>query len=263
MEIKINRLILLSNHPVLDQLAEDIAAGVLPEALPLRDIVVCIGAHKRFPGLMKRSAFKICLQTEHIFDANAQPLWFKPRRWIRLVTNLFICNFLLDLSPHNKRAYRWLPSSLRKKIIFGPKIFPSKPVSYSPGNGKFVFYGALNDRRKALLNGNESFTVLDNGAYGAQLVRKIAEASAVLNVHFASGVYTEYPRLLSAYLAGKPLISEMLSHELEPGRHYLLFGETIKVEEMKYIFEKFSEEFALNNRFTDFLSHCGDKVPSQ
>ena len=263
MEIKINRLVLLSNHPVLDQLAQDIAAGVLPEALPLKDMVVCIGAHKRFPGLMKRSALKICVQTEHILDANAQPLWFKPRRWIRIVINLFICNFLLDLSPHNKRAYQWLPSSLRKKIIFGPKIFPSKPVSYSPGNGKFVFYGILNNRRRELLSGNETFTVLDKGIYGAELVRNIAEASGVLNVHFAPGIYTEYPRLLSAYLAGKPFISEMLGHELEPGRHYLLFGETIKVERMKYIFEKFSEEFAVNNSFTDFLSHCGNKVRSK
>lgn len=262
MEIKINRLVLLSNHPVLDQLARDIAAGVLPESLPLKDMVVCIGAHKRFPGLIKRSAFKICVQTEHILDANAQPLWFKPKRWVRIVINLLLCNLLLDLSPYNKKAYCWLPSSLRKKIIFGPKIFPSKTVKYTSGNGKFVFYGVLNNRRRQLLNGNKTVTVLEKGIYGAELARNIAEASGVLNIHFASGIYTEYPRLLSAYLAGKPFISERLGHELEPGRHYLLLGETIKVEKMKYIFEKFTNEFAVNNSFTDFLSHCTSKSRS-
>ena len=68
MQIKINRLNILSCHPILDQVAADIAKGIEVEALPDKDIVVCIGAHKRFKGLKRKPGFKICVQTEHFLD---------------------------------------------------------------------------------------------------------------------------------------------------------------------------------------------------
>ena len=95
---------------------------------------------------------------------------------------------------------------------------------------------------------------LDEGIFGAALDEKIANASAVLNVHFSAGVYTEYPRLLSAYLAGKPLVSETLSPELEEGRHYIALGAQTNVEYFAKTFANFSAEFAAHNRFTDFLA---------
>lgn len=253
MEITINRLTILSCHPILDQVATDIAKGVAMEALPDKDIVVCIGAHKRFTGLRHRKGFKICVQTEHFRDARGLSLWRKPR-WIRMLANLLICDLLLDLSIYNKKSYRWLPRVMKNKIVFGPRIFPSTAVKHVEGNGTAVFFGAINERREKLIAGRGDYTTLDGGIFGAALEEKIANASAVLNVHFSDGVYTEYPRLLSAYLAGKPLVSETLSPELEEGRHYMALGAQIDARYLADIFANFSDEFVAHNRFTDFLS---------
>ena len=73
-------------------------------------------------------------------------------------------------------------------------------------------------------------------------------------MHFSAGLYTEYPRLLSAYLAGKPLVSETLSPELEEGRHYIALGAQTNVEYFAKTFANFSAEFVAHNRFTDFLA---------
>ena len=63
MNISINRLTIFSCHPILDQVAADIAKGIDVEALPDKDIVVCIGAHKRFKGLRKKQVLKfVCRQ---------------------------------------------------------------------------------------------------------------------------------------------------------------------------------------------------------
>jgi len=252
MNISINRLTILSCHPILDQVAADIAKGIEVEVLPDKDIVVCIGAHKRFKGLKRKTGFKICVQTEHFLDERGQALWRKPR-WFRMLANLLICDLMLDLSIYNKKAYRWLPGALKNKIVFGPKIFPSAPVKHVEGNGTSVFFGTVNARRKKLIGASEAYVTLDEGIFGAALDEKIANASAVLNVHFSAGVYTEYPRLLSAYLAGKPLVSETLSPELEVGRHYIALGGQMNTESFAKIFANFSTEFAAHNRFTDFL----------
>lgn len=252
MQIKINRLTILSCHSILDQVAEDIAKGIAVDALPDKDIVVCIGAHKRFRGLRQKAGFKICVQTEHFLDARGQALWRKPR-WFRMLTNLLLCDLMLDLSIYNKKVYRWLPRALKNKIVFGAKIFPSAPVQHVEGNGTAVFFGTVNARRTKLIGASEAYVTLDEGLFSAALDDKIANASAVLNVHFSTGVYTEYPRLLSAYLAGKPLVSETLSPDLEEGRHYIALGGQMNTESFAKIFANFSNEFAAHNRFTDFL----------
>jgi len=117
-----------------------------------------------------------------------------------------------------------------------------------------VFFGTVNARRKKLIGASEAYITLNEGIFGAALDEKIANASAVLNVHFSAGVYTEYPRLLSAYLAGKPLVSETLSPKLEVGRHYIALGAQTNVEYFAKTFANFSAEFAAHNRFTDFLA---------
>ena len=253
MHIKINRLSIFSCHPILDQVAEDIAKGIAINALPDKDIVVYIGAHKRFKGLTKRKGFKICVQTEHFLDARGQSLWRKPR-WVRMLANLLICDLMLDLSIYNKKVYRWLPRALKNKVVFGPKIFPSAPVKHVEGNGTALFFGTVNTRREKLISGSETYATLDDGIFGAALEEKIANASAVLNVHFSAGLYTEYPRLLSAYLAGKPLVSETLSPELEEGRHYITLGAQANAKRFADTFTSFCTDFAAHNRFTDFLS---------
>jgi hypothetical protein len=253
IEINLERLTILSRHPVLDQVARDIARGVAVEDLPDQDIIVCIGAHKRFAGLRHRQGFKIFVQTEHFFDAEGMPLWRKPI-WFRTLVNLFLCDLILDLSSYNKTVYQWLPARLRKKIVFGPRIFPSHPVRYAQGNGKVLFYGTINERRERLIKENSAFTTLENEVFGSALEQSVAQASAVLNLHFVDARYTEYPRLLSAYLAGKPVVSDILSPELVAGRHYLPLTASLNAEALASAFEAFSVEFAAKNRFTDFLS---------
>lgn len=66
------------------------------------------------------------------------------------------------------------------------------------------------------------------------------------------GAYTEYPRLLSALLAGKPVLSEQLTQELIPGTHYMLLGDQGQVDQ-EVVFERFSSLFCGEYSFENYL----------
>ena len=257
MRISLNRLVMVSSHPILDQVAQDIMRGVDVTKLPNRDITVFIGAHKRFPGIRKTKGLKICIQTEIFFDDDGSSMWRKPR-WTKMLPNIINCDIFLDLNKSNSVVYRWLPNWLRKKIVFGPKIFPSNPNTMVEGNGQAVFFGTMSERRQRILNSSGEITIINNETFGSELSEAMSQASAVFNLHYFKGRYSEFPRLLSAYLAGKPVVSETLSHELEAGRHYLPLDASFDAETLSRTFELFSTEFASQNKFTDFLLEYGD-----
>jgi hypothetical protein len=250
--LKVGRLKFCSGHPILNQVAKDILAGIDKDELPDRDITVWLGAHKRFKKSNKRNELVICVQTEIFFDAFQKPMWRSPR-WTRILLNLMKCDIFLDFSASNEKAYRWLPSWLKNKICYGPKIFPSKPMDFLPGPGRAIFFGTMNDRRRNILNKFPNIKTLPEETFGAQLDEELSKAPAIVNLHYHDGIYSEYPRLLTAFLAGKTIISERLGPDLILEKHYLSLGTQLDDELLETTYKNFANDFAAHNKFTDFL----------
>lgn len=217
----------VTGSELLDDVARDLACAI-SGPLPC-SIEVHLGMHaqarlKPFVPQGRRDLV-IGLQTEQLLDESGQPLW-RNRLSGKVLAGVPRYDHVIDLSQANAPVYSALPPDLRDRIIIGPYIFPaSAPACNSPAAGPFVFFGAPNARREAVLadlaRHGLALRRLPSGTFGPELASEIAAAAAIVNIHFDQGRYTEYPRLLKAVLAGKPLLSEPLAAPLASGTHYL------------------------------------------
>jgi hypothetical protein len=208
-----------TSHEVLRDVAHDIARTVTkPPSQPV-DVYVGVEDITKPP---KTGRFSIGIQAEQFFDANGKRMWRVPReRFIRRYALFF--DQLLDLSYTNMTLYDQLAPELRAKVSFGPHIFPEDPITPDAKPTPPLFFGSINARRNEVLRKllmHRPIGVAPRWTFGAALDRMIAAHGSVLNLHFVEGQYTEYPRLLKAYLRGKPLLSEPLAAPLQAGKHY-------------------------------------------
>ncbi|RRQ24621.1 hypothetical protein D5687_00175 [Guyparkeria sp. SCN-R1] len=245
---------------MLDHLAWEIMRG-LPEHFATRHerVVIFCGIHKGFGLRWLRRGYKIALQTEQMYDETGKPLWGQTtKRARRLAFAARAADLVLDLSAANHRFYEeHCPGALAQgKIRFGPWIFPSRPLPFNPGGEESVaFFGSLgNGRRASVIDGIDGFPVrmLESGTFFDDLYRQVESCSAVLNVHFEEGVYTEAPRLLTSLYCGKPLVSEPLGEPFVAGKHYVPIDGYGKVENQA-VFERLSRFVSDNLSFERFL----------
>ena len=255
-ELRLGALTVLSEHPVLNQVAHDLVAGLRPDDLPAQKITVYVGLHRGFALHLLRTGKKIAIQTEHYFDADGCRMSRRTKR-LRTLINTMFCDKVLDLSPYNKDYYAFLPNFLRKRIIFGPHIFPSAKRDFKPGmDHSFIFFGAMNDRREKVISFQPSgaIKVLSSPTFGHDLSQLIANAAGIVNLHYFDGRYSETPRLLTACLSGKVIMSEMLGDELVPNRDYLLLGNYPTENGAREVYDNFWENFAQHHSFAKFLN---------
>jgi hypothetical protein len=238
-------------HRVLEDFARDLARGLSgPLSAP---IDVFVGTHL-IASPPETGRPRLGIQTEHMVDSDQQWMWRVPPRSER---NAWATDYdaVLDLSPQNRRAYRFLPIIPRRKITFGPHIFPDQDLAARFVDAPPVFVGWTNDRRRAVLErvqGQRKVDTLDRKAFGAELDRILASKGAVLNIHFQDGVYSEYPRFLKACLAGKPVLSEPMAGPLIEGEHYLPLEAELTPEATERIFASL-RDLAAAYRFRTFL----------
>lgn len=253
-------LTFLSRHVVLDHLAWEIMRG-LPGGFTTQHerVVVFCGTHKGFGLRWLRRGYKIALQTEQMYDETGKPLWGQSKkRARRLAFAARAADLVLDLSAANRRFYEeHCPAALAQgKIRFGPWIFPSRPFPFDPGSEEsVVFFGSLGrGRRASVIEDIDGFPVrmLEAGAFFGDLYRQVKPYSAVLNVHFEEGVYTEAPRLLTSLYCGKPLVSEPLGAPFVAGKHYVPIDGYGTVEN-RVVFERLSRFVSDNLSFERFL----------
>jgi hypothetical protein len=198
--------------------------------------------------------FKIGIQTEQYLDRNGQPMWRIPKERFRH-RHVTFYDVLLDFSADNAPAYDFLPEAARQKIVFGPHVFPEAPITPDFQPTAPVFFGALNDRRRALLadlQSRQEIEVAPHGTFGPPLDALIAKQGAVLNLHFREGTYSEYPRFLKAYQRGKPVVSEGLAPPLQPDLHYFNLGTAPTAKKTEKIFKNLAS-FAAQHSFQAFL----------
>lgn len=247
------KLRFVARHPILSDLAT-IFAGYDLGPLADRKASVYVGVHS-FTKRILPPGFRIGIQTEQFFDANGHNLWGTQSRW-RILRQAWQYDVLLDLSPLNRPAYEFLPALLKRRLRFGPHIFPSRLPAFHPGEAgaPLLFFGAINPRRQQVLDRmGRTVRVLPYGIYGAQLTAEIMAAKGVLNLHFSNGVYTEYPRLLTALMHGKALWSEMLAEPLVAGRHYVPLAQAEQTDGAAE-YAGCTVEFAQAHRLQDFLA---------
>ena len=214
-------------------------------------INVYIGIHEWIFDSLPNDILNIGIQTELLYDDFG-------RRYVNykysFLPKIYEKKFhvILDLSDSNYLAYE-----KPRNIFFGPYIFPEYKVIYNKNNNsnKGIFYGYLSNRRSIILKNFKkylNFTVYTK-IYYKELNPLIRQSRFVLGVHAGEGKYTEWPRLLLAYLRGKALVSELLCKNLLPGVHYLLINEIINDKKLNKTFKKVTEDFVGKFSFKKFL----------
>jgi hypothetical protein len=216
-----------ATHAVLQDLAQDLAA-TLTAPVGAR-IALHVGMHTgnivQADGPRDPAVVTIGLQTEQLFDARGVALW-KAHLAARIAAKVAQYDVVLDLSSANRRVYAALPPALQGRVLFGPHIFPATPpdLAIRP-DGPCLFVGSFNQRRRQirrrLLRQGIAVSVVPLRTFGTALRAELQPAAAMMNIHFAQGLYTEYPRLLKSVLAGKPFISEDLADPLVAMEHYV------------------------------------------
>lgn len=121
---------------------------------------------------------------------------------------------VLDYSFHNILALRKSYPFIRAEEF---PLLPSPEFSYDHESTKsnfsyhFAFYGAMNSRRKYVLENIQKHGVrikIIEGMYGKQLSKELLECHAVLNIHaYEAGIF-ESARALRPVAMGIPMVSE-------------------------------------------------------
>jgi hypothetical protein len=257
-KISVHNVDIYAGHRVLRDFANDLAACV---TAPLSEPVdVYVGVHI-IDRPLDTGRFTIGIQTEQYLDRNGQPMWRIPKERFRLRHATFY-DVLLDFSADNAASYDFVPEALRRKIVFGPHIFPTTPVTPNFQDAPPVFFGAQNERRRdllAVLQAKRPVEIAPRGTFGEPLDALIARQGAVLNLHFRDGTYTEYPRFLKAYQRGKPVQSEPLAPPLQAGTHYFALDATPTAAATKKMFKAIAA-FAAEHSFQAFLQASLDRA---
>jgi hypothetical protein len=238
-------------HRVLEDFAQDLARGLSQPVSTPADVFV--GIHL-MPPPPQTGRLRIGIQTEQILDKTRKRMWRMPKREER---EAFVRAYdaILDLSPDNRFAYRFLPVDLRRKIRFGPHVFPDHDLTASYVDAPPLFVGWMNDRRRAVLDRlrvKRPVDTLSRKVFGGDLDQQLARQGAVLNVHFQDGIYSEFPRFLKACLAGKPVLSEPMSDPLIEGVHYLPLDADLSPELVAHLFTAL-RDLAARHRFRTLI----------
>ena len=234
----------ISDHPILKTLSLDLLYSF--ENIKLsKPMTFYVGAHREFSGYWAKKNIRVAIQTEQFCDATGQNLWWSDNaELIQNIKNAIKnCDVFWDLSNHNMPFYRAnnLDVMIKKKGIFGPYVFHKNQKEMKALiREHIIFCGTLNDRRKELIKNFIGPKVkIAQRVYGKKLNRMIDQSAGVLNLHFADGVYTELPRVLSAYNRRRVLVSEMLASPFISSQHYIN-ANSYEPQNAKEIFANFS-----------------------
>lgn len=261
---RVGSINILARRSILNEFVDDLAISINVNSITAKSkIWIFCGAHKNYYLNWFRPGKKVVIQTEQFYDDNGIPMW--GQGYIKnkiLINNIRKSDLFIELSESNRKFYEEdlkLPQNLLSKIIFGPYIFPSKRKNEVLDNNscnEVVFFGTLNARRLNCIK-NLPFAIKTlNGVYGKKLKDTINDSRAVLNVHYEPGVYTEWPRVLSAFHNRKILISETLSKVLEPDLHYALIDNSKNFNDFndKVIFENLEHLVTTQYSITNLIN---------
>jgi hypothetical protein len=214
--------------------------------------------------------FVIGIQTEQFFDEAKNKLWgLKDAKKYNENINFAMnsCNLFLDLNVSNKPYYEEVIKCNRylHKIHFGPYVFPSKKIDMTAYSLEYgVFIGGMSKRRYGVIKNLQKILKIEvvSDLHYKELDNEAIKYKFIINTHFQDGIYTEVPRLLLAYVLGKPVISESLSSEFNSNEHYINIDNAFKInlngDLVSRIYHNFSEYVTENYSINLFLEK---KIP--
>lgn len=269
--IRYGRLVFICPSRFMVQLAKDLICCLRHDDFPRHEkhVLIYVGVHYNFGRCRFWNGYKIGLQTEQIYDETGKVMWGANRfdNQANIEQAFMFLDGLLDLNVGNLAFYKSERQAGSKpvKLVFGPFVFPGKKIDFLPGSTvsapSVLFYGSLGaqgSRRRSILKKFDRFKVVmpDRGVFGDDLSRIMKRCDAVLNIHFDDGVYAEVPRLLSAYLHGKPMMSEPLGKFFEVSKHYLSL-EHGDLKDCRTVFDEFSQLVTSEYTFSSALRDLG------
>jgi hypothetical protein len=234
----------IADHPILKTFSLDLLYSFKNLQLS-KPITFYVGAHRSFSGYWSKQNIRIAIQTEQFSDEKGQHLWWSDNAELihNIKNSLKNCDVFWDLSKHNMPFYQAnnLEKMVNKKGVFGPYVFQKNEKKMKPLTHKhIIFCGTLNDRRKELIKNFDGPKVkIIQRVYGAKLNKLIDQSAGVLNLHFADGIYTELPRVLSAYNRRRILVSEILAAPFLPSEHYIC-TDSYALQKADEVFQRFS-----------------------
>lgn len=218
--LEVGNVRFLTTHRTLALVARTLSDSLASVSESFGPTDIWLGAHRarRVPRTAGRRL--VVVQTEQILDAGGRQIETKMTR--RRIARLALqADLFVEWNPHNRAFYGLLPLLLPRRFLFGPYVFPLSTPTQTPGAG-LVFVGNITPERQPKLQRLPDVQALPMKADIAVIDRGIAAGAAMLNLHSLPGAYSEVPRVLMAYLAGKPLVSEPLAPPFEAGHSYLL-----------------------------------------
>lgn len=273
--VQYGNITFLCPNTVMEQIARDISLGLELSKVSVksRPILVFLGIHCFFGRHWLRRGFKVGIQTEQLRDENFKPLWGE--EWPDLKVNvgqaLMFSHSILDLGVKNQHFYEKekMPTRRSTRFLFGPYIFPSRRVPFRPKVGgvdfSLLFFGSLvaGSRRQLIIEdlananrGAYKVTAFKDPLFGDELKKEMQKHDAILNIHFAEGLYMEAPRLLSAYVNGKPVVSEPLGAKFDSKNCYMPIDD-IAPSKLNEVHEIFSDVFVPDYSFLSALRRLG------
>jgi hypothetical protein len=219
----------LSRHMSLDQFAQELLFGLSSSTAAKRaNIILYCGVHENFSLLWNCPGLRVAIQTEQFSDQSGRSLWAsKNRNFVRNIFSAFErCDIFWDLNYNNAAFYETikLPEPLFRKIVLGPYVFPAFVPSFERrGSDEVLFFGSINERRMEYIKSIKGMKVrmMRKTLHFQELEAEIRGSAGVLNVHFANGIYSEVPRVLTTLLAGKALFSEPLGPPFRESLHFI------------------------------------------
>ncbi|MDL2336338.1 MAG: hypothetical protein QFE16_00705 [Pseudomonadota bacterium] len=163
------------------------------------------GAHLGFDTELSQRNACIFVNLEQLGDGGAQvtPEYLK----------LLAASAVVDYDADNVAGYaRDALDVPLVPFLYAPYLTPPEPLPLEERPIDLLFFGSMNPRRRAWIDRIEALgrtvSVFDSALYGPERDHYIAQAKAVLNVHFYESSRFEQARVSHCLSLGTPVISE-------------------------------------------------------
>ena len=154
--------------------------------------------------------------------------------------------FILEYS--NRNIENLIKYGIDLNKIFYCPIFPNsfsylsnKESNSTNKEYDLIFYGAINNRRKKILNELSYYykILILTEVYGEELYRQMKRARILLNIHYYENAELETTRLTEGIAQGIPIVSETSTVEIDKQfEDYVSFAKRDSVEELKKTIDK-------------------------
>ncbi|MCV2369023.1 hypothetical protein [Roseateles oligotrophus] len=156
--------------------------------------------------------------------------------------NLLSTQAVVDYHAGNCSAYAARPSEVPVlPLLYAPYLKPAQAIPLEERPIDLLFFGSINERRQTWLDRIEALgltvAVFDGPLYGSERDEFIAQAKAVINMHFYESSRFEQARVAHCMSLGTPVISERAPHTDLP----VPFDDTVfwlKDEELEAFFRQ-------------------------